>query len=129
MTDGVILTLAALVVLILLIALIKVLGNAIKALIIALVAGGLLYALLPKLEHHDGAIGDVARKALEVTDDIEGSVQGLRDQASDATRQVTDGLDQMQEAAEAVERSKRSEAPSLTADSKESASPATRHGK
>ena len=39
-----------------------------------------------------------------MTDDIEGSVRGLRDKASETTRRVSDGITQMEEAAEAVER-------------------------
>ena len=106
MSDAVVLTIAALFAVVLLVALFKVLGNAIKALLIALIAGGILYLLLPKLEQQEGSIGDAARKALEVTDDIEGSVQGLREQASEAGRRVSDELDQMQEAAEAVKAAK-----------------------
>ena len=104
MTDDVILAIATVVTLVLIFALFKALGNIIKALVIALVAGGLLYALLPKLEQQEGAIGEAARKAIEVTDDIEGSVRGLRDKASETTRSVSDGIAQMEEAAEAVER-------------------------
>ena len=107
MSNDVVLAIAAIFAVVLLVALFKVLGNAIKALLIALIAGGILYLLLPKLEQQHGAIGDAARKALEVTDDLEGSVQGLRDQASEAGRRVSDGIDQMQEAAEAVEATKK----------------------
>ena len=103
MSDEVVLVIAALVSLVLVIALFKLLGSAIKALLIALVAGGLLYMLLPKLEAQEGAIGDAARKARQVSDDLGASVQGLREQASEATRVVSEGLDQMHEAAEAVE--------------------------
>jgi len=107
MSNDVVLAIAALFAVVLLVALFKVLGNAIKALLIALIAGGILYLLLPKLEQQEGAIGDAARKALEVTDDLEGSVKGLRDQASEAGRRVSNGIDQMQESAEAVEAIKK----------------------
>ena len=107
MSNDVVLVIAALFSVVLLVALFKVLGNAIKALLIALIAGGILYLLLPKLEQQQGVIGDAARKALEVTDDLEGSVKGLRDQASEAGRRVSDGIDQMQEAAEVVEATKK----------------------
>ncbi|MGB0590220.1 MAG: hypothetical protein ACPGU1_11115 [Myxococcota bacterium] len=107
MSNDVVLVIAALFAVVLLVALFKVLGNAIKALLIALIAGGILYLLLPKLEQQQGVIGDAARKALEVTDDLEGSVKGLRDQASEAGRRVSDGIDQMQEAAEVVEATKK----------------------
>jgi hypothetical protein len=106
MSDDVVLTIAALFAVVLLVALFKVLGNAIKALLIALIAGGILYLLLPKLEQQEGSIGNAARKAIEVTEDLEGSVQGLREQATEAGRRVSDGIDQMQEAAEAVKTTK-----------------------
>ena len=90
MSNDVVLVIAALFSVVLLVALFKVLGNAIKALLIALIAGGILYLLLPKLEQQQGVIGDAARKALEVTDDLEGSVKGLRDQASEGYIQCED---------------------------------------
>lgn len=105
MSDDVVLTIAAVFAVVLLVALFKVLGNAIKAILVALIAGGLLYLMLPKLEQQEGAIGDAARKAIEVTDDLEGSVQGLRDQAAEAGRRVSAGVEQMQEAAEAAKAS------------------------
>ena len=108
MSDDVVLVIAALFTAVLLVALFKVLGNAIKALMIALIAGAILYLLLPKLEQQEGPIGDVARKALEVTEDLEGSVQGLTERASEAGRRVSNGIEQMEESAEAAEASQRS---------------------
>ena len=115
MTDDVVFIVAAAVTMILLIALFKALGNVVKALVIALIAGGLLYALLPKLGEQEGAIGDAARKAIEVTGDLEGSVRGLRDRASETTQRVSDGISQMEEAAEAVERANDALKPSSAA--------------
>ena len=102
MNDEVVLTVAAIAALVVLVAIFKLLGSAIKALVLALIAATALYFLLPRLEKQEGAIGDAARKAMEVTGDLEGSVKSLKDQAVEAGRKVNQGLDDAQKAAEAA---------------------------
>ena len=107
MSDEVVLIIAVVAAVILLFALIKLLGSVVKALLIAIVAAVALYVLLPRLEQQEGAIGDAARKALEVTGDLEGSVESLKDQAAKAGQRVSDGLETIKEAAETADEVQR----------------------
>ena len=105
LSDDVIIVIAAGVALVLLITLMKLVGSVTKACVIALFASALLYLLLPRLEAQEGAIGEAARKAREVSEGLSESVKEVREQAKEATRSVSEGIHQMQEAAEAVEAS------------------------
>ena len=107
MNDEAVLIIAAIAALVVLVALFKLLGNAIKALVVALIAATALYFLLPRLEQQEGAIGDAARKARAVTSDLEGSVKSLKDQAVEAGRKVNQGIDDAQKAAEAAKEAKK----------------------
>ncbi len=104
MSDEVILTIAAVAALILVITLFKLLGSIVKAFVITVIAAGALYLLLPRLEQQHGAIGEAARKAREVTTDIEGSVEKLTSQANEATKRVSKGIKSVEEAADSAKK-------------------------
>jgi len=82
MSDLVVMVVAGFAALVLVVVFLKLLGNVIKAVLIAAIAAGALYMLLPRLEAQDGKVADVARKAREATKDMDGTVQQVKERAS-----------------------------------------------
>ena len=102
MSDQTVLIIAAIAALFVVVSFFKILGSVIKAVVIAAIAAGALYFLLPRLEETEGAIGEAAQKVRAVTDDLEGSVSTLKDKANEATATIKEGVDSAKEAAAAA---------------------------
>ena len=102
MSDEAVLVIAAIAALFLVVSFFKLLGSVIKAVVIAAIAAGALYFLLPRLEGTEGAIGEAAQKVRAVTDDLEGEVAKLKDKATEATEQLKEGVESAKQAAAAA---------------------------
>ena len=107
MTDQTVLIVAGIAALVIVVMFFKLLGNVFKAVFIAAIAAAALYFLLPRLEQQDGAIGEAAKKAREATSDLEGSVQKLKDKASDISVKASEGAKNVKEAAESVKKAQK----------------------
>lgn len=99
-TTSIVIAVAALVIVVMTI---KLLGSIVKAFVLALVAAAALYFFLPSLEKQDGAIGDAAKKAREVSDGIEDSVESIKSGAKMLKDEVDRGVDRAKEAAEVLD--------------------------
>ena len=114
MSDLVVLCIAGAAAVVLVVVFLKILGNVIKALLIAAVAAGAIYMLLPRLEAQDGAVGDVARKAREASQDLDGTVQEVKERAVDLAAEAKDAAEEAavevkqaaEEAKQAVEQAR-----------------------
>jgi len=94
MSDLVVVCIAGVSAVVLVVVLLRILGNVIKSLLIAAVAAGAIYMLLPRLEAQDGTVGDVARKAREATEDIDGTVQEVKERAVDLAAEAKDAAEE-----------------------------------
>ena len=104
MSDDVAVVIAAVAVLVIAIVALKLLGNVFKAVVVSAIAAASLYAVLPQVATQQGAVGDVARKAQEATEDLDGTLTGLGHKANEVVLTVEDHIKQFQDAAEATER-------------------------
>ena len=106
MSDQTVLIIAGVAALAIVIMFFKLLGSVIKAVVIAAIAAGTLYALLPRLEAQEGAVGEAAKKAREATSDLEGSVEKIKSGAKEMTGQIKDGVKSAKEASKALGEAK-----------------------
>jgi uncharacterized protein YjbJ (UPF0337 family) len=106
MTDQTVLIIAGVAALAIVVMFFKLLGSVIKAVVIAAIAAGTLYALLPRLEAQEGAVGEAAQKARAVTSDLEGAVEKIKSGAKELTGQIKEGVKKTKEASKALGEAK-----------------------
>ncbi|MDP6943671.1 MAG: hypothetical protein QF464_05935 [Myxococcota bacterium] len=102
MSDELNLALAGLALLVITIVALKLLGNIMKAALVAAVAAVGLYLLLPQLATQEGAVGEVARHAQEASEDLDGTLKEIGRRAEAAVDGATQTARDLEAAAEAT---------------------------
>ena len=99
--------------LVILLLLSKALGSMLKAALLSAIAVAALYFALPYLESQQGVVGDTAKKAREATEDIDGTVESIKDEAvrvkdklKEAAEVAKDGVETLKNSADAIESAK-----------------------
>ena len=106
MSDQTVLIIAGVAALAIVVMFFKLLGSVIKAVVIAAIAAGTLYVLLPRLEAQEGAVGEAAKKARAATSDLEGSVDKIKSGAKKVSGQIKEGVKSAKEASKALGEAK-----------------------